>query len=283
MSKLSIALCALSATLWVSSISAADKVIFVHGRSGDHCGTGTTDVNNYWGNSSNVDGGYEKHFVGYDGASDPRTTGNCRAQTNLLTVLGTQCTGDNTCTVICHSAGCYAMDYFTYKYPKYDINVNYILASAAATGGSELANLKFWSDSGMVGALKTGNARSFNHNITAGIGRWHMAGHEGYGGVSYITSGMLPGEDDGAVSYHSSCGKNSTTMWVGRSWWNWSGTSSDWDECKSDGRNWDGHYHLGKADLSSSDSQIGYNSGLQGYNDDHSTIKETTRRVFNAW
>lgn len=192
------------------AVAAAERVIFVHGRSGTHCDTSngySTDVNNYWGNSKSITTAATKYYVGYDGASDPRTWGSCRAQSKLYQVLEAQCKGTNYCTIICHSAGCYATEYFIDKSAT-AYNIRRIWASSSAAGGSELANAAFWTSTGMVEALKTGNARgSYNHNNTRGVGVYAIAGYEAtWTGASVI----LPGEDDGAVAYHTTCGINTT-------------------------------------------------------------------------
>ena len=94
-----------------ASLSAGTITVFVHGKSSsNHNGTGTTDVNNYWGTAPNAVSGV-KYFVGYDGTTDPRTYGPARAQTNLTTFLVNQCKGLDTCKIVCHSAGCYATEY----------------------------------------------------------------------------------------------------------------------------------------------------------------------------
>lgn len=202
MNKLALFLIAF-ALAGVSGLNATDYTIFIHGRGKNNCGTSTTDVNNYWGNAKNINTSTTKYFVGYDGASDPRTWGSCRAQTQLYTVLEAQCKGTNHCKVICHSAGCYAIEYFldntTATY-----NIDFVMASSSAAGGSELANIG--ASDGMTTALKTANARgSYNHNDMKGIGIWAVAGYKGSTG-----SFLLPGDDDGAVSLHSTCGHTVT-------------------------------------------------------------------------
>ncbi|MCR9144012.1 MAG: hypothetical protein NXI24_17325 [bacterium] len=189
-----------------TELAAADHVIFVHGRSGsNHCGTGTSDVNNYWGNSKNINTSVTRYYVGYDGSKDPRSWGSCRAQSNLYSVLESRCTGSNRCKVICHSAGCYATEYFLDKTSR-SYNIDWVMASSSAAGGSELADLAFWASNDMVSALKTGNARgSYNHNDTKGVGIWSLAGYDG----DWYSAWYLPGEDDGAVSFHSTCGHSS--------------------------------------------------------------------------
>lgn len=194
------------------SLSANSINIFVHGKSGsNHNGVGTTDVNSYWGTSVNTVSG-TKIFVGYDGTTDPTTYGTARAQTNLTTAMNTYCKSTATCKVICHSAGCYATEYWlanlgaTASSKGYKISV--VTALAAASGGSELASsldgITFgWAGNAMDKSLIVSTARSrFNHNNTAGVTVAHVPGYKGMFGASAI----LPGEDDYAVAYHSSCG-----------------------------------------------------------------------------
>ena len=195
-----------------ASLSAGTITVFVHGKSGsNHNGTGTTDVNNYWGANANTVSG-TKYFVGYDGTSDPRTYGTARAQTNLTTVLINQCKGVNTCKIVCHSAGCYATEYWLSNLggtaSSKGFKISGVTALAAASGGSELASalngLTFgYAGNAMDKALIVTTARSsFNHNNTAGVTVAHVPGYKGMAGASAI----LPGEDDYAVAYHSSCG-----------------------------------------------------------------------------
>ena len=213
MLKSKINLLVVAASLVLSaSLSAGTITVFVHGKSGsNHNGTGTTDVNNYWGASPNTVSG-TKYFVGYDGTSDPRTYGTARAQTNLTTVLTQRCKGVDTCKIVCHSAGCYATEYWLSNLggtaSSKGFKISGVTALAAASGGSELANslnaITFgYSGNAMDKALIVTTARSsFNHNNTAGVTVAHVPGYKGMAGASAI----LPGEDDYAVAYHSSCG-----------------------------------------------------------------------------
>ncbi len=194
------------------SLSAGTITVFVHGKSGkNHSGTGTTDVNSYWGADPNTVAG-TKYFVGYDGTSDPRTYGTDRAQTNLTTVLTQRCKSVDTCKIVCHSAGCYATEYWLSNLggtaSSKGFKISGVTALAAASGGSELASalngLTFgFSGNAMDKALIVNTARtSFNHNVTAGVTVAHVPGYKGM----VAASAILPGEDDFAVAYHSSCG-----------------------------------------------------------------------------
>jgi hypothetical protein len=213
MLKSKIKLLVVSAALVASaSLSAGTITVFVHGKSGsNHNGTGTTDVNSYWGANANSVSG-TKYFVGYDGTSDPRTYGTARAQTNLTTVLTQRCKGVDTCKIVCHSAGCYATEYWLSNLggtaSSKGFKISGVTALAAASGGSELASALNGATFGYAGnamdkALIVSTARSsFNHNNTAGVTVAHVPGYKGLAGASAI----LPGEDDFAVAYHSSCG-----------------------------------------------------------------------------
>ncbi|WCL48254.1 hypothetical protein [Leptospira sp. GIMC2001] len=199
-----------------AGISAQTHTVFIHGKSGsNHNGTSTTDVNNYWGSNPNTVGG-SKYFVGYDGRTDPRTYGSSRAQTNITTVLTQRCKGTQSCKIVCHSAGCYAIEYWLSNLggtaSSKGFNLTKVTALAAASGGSELASALNGATFGFAGnamdkALIVSTARSsFNHNNTGGVRIDHVPGYKGMFGASAI----LPGEDDYAVAYHSSCGYNKT-------------------------------------------------------------------------
>jgi hypothetical protein len=197
-----------------SGIQAQTRTIFIHGKSDkSHSGVGTTDVNNYWGSSHNSVSG-TKFFIGYDGRTDPRTYGTARAQTNITTGLTNYCRGSNSCKIVCHSAGCYAIEFWLASLgataSSRGYNITKVTALAAASGGSELASALNGATFGFGGnamdkSLIVSTARgAYNHNNTAGVRIDHVPGYKGLIGASAI----LPGEDDYAVAYHSSCGYN---------------------------------------------------------------------------
>ena len=204
----------LTTLILASGISAQTYTVFIHGKSGsNHNGVGTTDVNNYWGSSPSTVSG-SKIFIGYDGTSDPRTAGPARAQTNISTGLTTYCKGANSCKIVCHSAGCYAIEYWLSNLGSTAASKGFkltkVTALAAASGGSELASalngITFgYAGNAMDKALIVTTARAaFGHNNTGGVTIYHVPGYKGMAGASAI----LPGEDDYAVAYHSSCGYN---------------------------------------------------------------------------
>lgn len=205
-----------SAIAFASAASAQTYVVFVHGKSGsNHNGIGTTDVNNYW-QGMNASAGGNQIFIGYDGTTDPRTFGTARAQTNISTGLSTYCRGANSCRIVCHSAGCYATEFWLASLggtaASRGFNITRVTALASASGGSELANTLNGVTFGFAGnamdqSLRTSVARpAYNHNNTAGVSIFQVPGYKGMFGASAI----LPGEDDYAVAFHSSCAYNRT-------------------------------------------------------------------------
>ena len=75
--------------------------------------------------------------------------------------------------------------------------------ASGASGGSELADAGKWATSDpIVGDLVTTTARAmYNHNTTRSIWFYNFAAAKG---TAY--SGVLPGQDDEAVAYHSGGG-----------------------------------------------------------------------------
>ncbi|PJZ71461.1 hypothetical protein CH373_02915 [Leptospira perolatii] len=196
------------------SLSAQTYTIFIHGKSDlNHSGIGTQDVNNYWGSAPDSVSG-AKIFIGYDGTSDPRNYGPERAQTNITSGLTTYCTGANSCKIACHSAGCYAIEYWFANLggtvASRGYNLTKVTALASASGGSELASalnaVTFgFGGSAMDQSLIVSTARgAYNHNNGSGVTIYQVPGSKGLFGASAI----LPGEDDFAVAYHSSCAYN---------------------------------------------------------------------------
>lgn len=119
------------------------------------------------------------------------------------------------------------------------------VAAASAEGGSEMADSGATWYGGVMGnlagvttwpvdvSLRTANARSFSHNFAGSLVN-HGGGSNSDPEAGLIGSGVaaftLPGEDDGAVAYHSTLGKSvigrfcNTASWysvgcdTGRTW-----------------------------------------------------------------
>jgi hypothetical protein len=173
----------------------------------------------YWGPSSTA-AGVNKKAVNWDGY-------NHISDQNYLVrnALDCFCTGPNWCYVAVHSAGDLMIGYTLAMYgssarykktpspnssgscsnsdgtTQTGWNIKFVDAGGGAAGGSELADYGDWATSEpLVSDLKTTTARAmYDHNNTHGV-LFHM--YAGAKGTLY--SGVLPGQDDEAVAYHSS-------------------------------------------------------------------------------
>jgi len=204
-----------------SPLMAVNYVIYVHGRGAPatNCGIQTTDNNNNFGNTDTygaanksravASGSWQARFINYDGSSDPRTYGTCRAQTYIQSAFNTLCTSGNSCVFLCHSAGCMAMDYaFEQGNASGATGLLYVVNAASASGGSPLATAGAWATgTGMDNALKTSTARSWNHNNNP-VTEYMNAGYACYGATECSAAIAIEGADDSAVNFASACGFN---------------------------------------------------------------------------
>jgi hypothetical protein len=211
--------------LHVESAHATNYTLWIHGRSG----TGNTTPGNYadfryWGPSS-VAAGVNKKAVNWNGAERISVT-----NANIRNALDCFCTGSNFCYIAVHSAGNLQIGYALSLYggttrsvrnavpnssgvcgttgaTQTGWNIKWVNVGSGAAGGSELANVGEWAASDpLTTDLKTANARSlYNHNTTRGAQFYMFAGAAGT-----FYSGILPGQDDEAVAYHSTGGLAST-------------------------------------------------------------------------
>ena len=211
------ALCLLAASSWAA---AANYTLWVHGRGGG----GT--IGNYndfrvWGPSSTA-AGINKKAVNWDGYSSISSQSG-----KLRNALDCFCTGTNWCYVAAHSAGNLMIGYTLANYggsarmkknpspnssgvcsnstgtSQTGWNIKWVRVASGAAGGSELSNAGAWATTEpLVQDLKTSTARAmYNHNTTRNIWFYMYAGAKG---TAY--SGILPGQDDEAVAYHSTGG-----------------------------------------------------------------------------
>ncbi len=205
---------ALVSTLAISSeASAANYTLWIHGR---NSGTATQQGNyqdfSYWGPASTA-AGVNKQAVNWNG------TGRI-ADTNgvIRTALDQFCTGQNWCYIADHSAGAAQIGYALALYgtstrsipgggTQVGWNIKWIGEAAAASGGSELADMGYWAVSDYLTTdLRTGTIRPmYNHGTTTGKYVYHFAGASGT-----LYSGTLPGQDDEAIAYHSALGVSTT-------------------------------------------------------------------------
>jgi hypothetical protein len=222
--------------LLASQASATNYSLWIHGKNG-----GGTQAGNYadfsnWGPASTA-AGVNKKAVNWDGRQ--RIGGQ---NYRIRDALDCFCTGSNWCYVAVHSAGDlqigYALSLYgtSQRYKKNAVpnasgvcgntdgttqtgwNIKWVDVASGAGGGSELADNGSWATGdAIVDDLKTAVARSmYNHNTTQGRWFYMFAGAKGT-----FYSGILPGQDDDAVAYHSTGGVSGS---AGGAWCN----PSDW-------------------------------------------------------
>jgi len=212
---------AISTTLLAApEASATNYTLWIHGKNG-----GGTQRGNYadfsnWGPST-VSAGVNKKAVNWDGRQKISVE-NFR----IRDALDCFCTGTNWCYVAVHSAGNlqigYALSLFggstrnvrnavpsstgvcgTTGATQVGWNIKWVDVASGAGGGSELADNGEWATSDpIVGDLVTSTARGmYNHNTTRAKWFYMFAAARG---TAY--SGILSGQDDEAVAYHSTGG-----------------------------------------------------------------------------
>jgi hypothetical protein len=212
---------ATAALLVAPEASATNYTLWIHGKNG-----GGTQRGNYadfsnWGPAT-VSAGVNKKAVNWDGRQKISVE-NFR----IRDALDCFCTGSNWCYIAVHSAGDlqigYALSLYggSARYKKNAIpnstgvcgntdgttqvgwNIKWVDVASGAGGGSELADNGEWATSdAIVGDLVTSTARAmYNHNTTRSVWFNMFAGAKG---TAY--SGILSGQDDEAVAYHSTGG-----------------------------------------------------------------------------
>jgi len=211
---------ALAGACAVLTAYATNYSLWINGRNGGGALGNHADFS-YWGPAS-VNAGVNKKSVNWDGYN------RISAQNYLVRdALDCYCTGPNWCYIAVHSAGNlmigYALDLYggSARYKKNAIpnasgqctntdgttqtgwNIKWVDVAGGAAGGSELANAGDWAlTEPLVSDLKTATARAmYNHNNTRGKMFYMVAGAKGT-----LYSGILPGQDDEAIAYHSSGG-----------------------------------------------------------------------------
>jgi hypothetical protein len=212
-------LCLLSLAAVSSLASATNYSLWVNGRTG---GGVIGDYNSftYWGPAGTA-AGINKKAVNWDGYNSIASQNG-----KIRDALDCFCTGSNWCYIATHSAGDLMMGYALANYgssarmvknaapnasgvcgdaggAQTGWNIKWVRAASGAAGGSELSDAGSWTTSEpLVKDLKTTTARAmYNHNATSGVWFYMYAGAKGT-----VYSGILPGQDDEAVAYHSSGG-----------------------------------------------------------------------------
>ena len=215
-----LAVAVISTLLAAPEASATNYSLWIHGKNG-----GGTQRGNYadfsnWGPST-VNAGVNKKAVNWDGRQKISVE-NFR----IRDALDCYCTGSNWCYIAVHSAGNLQIGYAlslhggstrsvrnavpnssgvcgTTGATQVGWNIKWVDVASGAGGGSELADNGEWATSDpIVGDLTTSTARGmYNHNTTRSKWFYMFAAAKG---TAY--SGMLDGQDDEAVAYHSTGG-----------------------------------------------------------------------------
>jgi hypothetical protein len=212
-----VTLCLLAAS---SLACATNYTLWINGRTG---GGTIGDYNSftYWGPSSTA-AGVNKKAVNWDGYNSIASQSY-----HVRDALDCFCTGSNWCYIATHSAGDLMLGYTLANYgasarmrknatpntsgvcgnsdgsAQTGWNIKWVRTASGAAGGSELSDDGAWTTSEpLVQDLKTTTARAmYNHNNTANVWFYMYAGARGT-----LYSGILPGQDDEAVAYHSTGG-----------------------------------------------------------------------------
>ena len=210
-----------------ATAQATTYTLWIHGRnSGTKTQAGNYADFSYWGSSS-TEAGVNKKAVNWDGV------GRVADQNyRIRDALDCFCTGTNWCYVAVHSAGDLHLGYALAKYgtsaryrknatpntggvcgnsdgtTQTGWNIKSVYVASGASGGSELADLGYWavSDTLSIDLVTTTARAMYNHNTTQGLTFYRYAGAAGT-----LYSAILPGQDDEAVSYHSTGGVAGTT------------------------------------------------------------------------
>ncbi len=200
--------------------SAENYTLWINGRTGGGV-IGNYNSFTYWGPSSTA-AGVNKKSVNWDGYNSISSQNS-----KVRDALDCFCTGSNWCYVATHSAGDLMLGYTLANYgsssrmkknavansggqcgnsdgtAQTGWNIKWVRAASGAGGGSELSDAGSWAlTEPLVKDLKTTTSRAmYNHNNTANVWFYMYAGAKGT-----LYSGILPGQDDEAIAYHSSGG-----------------------------------------------------------------------------
>ncbi len=210
----------LSLSLITFTASATNYTLWINGRTGGGA-VGNYNDFSYWGPNT-ADAGINKKSINWDGYNTIASQNS-----KVRDALDCFCTGSNWCYIATHSAGDLMFGYTMANYggsarlkknatansagqcgntdgsTQTGWNIKWVRTASGAAGGSELSDYGSWAVSEpLVKDLKTTTARAmYDHNNTRNIWFYMYAGAKGT-----VYSGILPGQDDEAVAYHSTGG-----------------------------------------------------------------------------
>jgi hypothetical protein len=135
-----------------------------------------------------------------------------QATADMTRTLDTYCTGDDWCYIFTFSNGGATISRALSLADK-QYNILWVMSAASNEGGSEIGGTGWIGETfggcTLTGHIGTGDHRSgWNHNDTNGASFYMVGGYKCM--APYLQCGVLPGEDDGAVAFHSSGGMNDT-------------------------------------------------------------------------
>ncbi len=211
---------AVTAALVGAEASATNYTLWIHGKNDNKTQGGNHADFSYWGPSSAA-AGVNKKAVNWNG-TQRISVENYRVRD----ALDCYCTNGNWCYVAVHSAGDLQIGYALSMYggsarnnkdarpnssgvcgntggTQTGWNIKWVDVASGASGGSELADKGEWAvKDPLVSDLVTTTARAmYNHNTTRSVWFYNFAGSKGT-----LYSGILPGQDDEAVAYHTTGG-----------------------------------------------------------------------------
>jgi hypothetical protein len=141
-----------------------------------------------------------------------QTASMSTAVADLKARMDTYCLNGNICYIYTYSNGGAVVSKVLATYST-AWNVGYVYTAANNEGGSELGGggwaSNFLAGCSLASSLTPGNFRvsSWNHNDTNGATFYQVGGDIGPSwALWYVTSGLLPGDDDGIVALHSAGG-----------------------------------------------------------------------------
>lgn len=146
-----------------------------------------------------------------------QTASTSEAVADLKARLDSLCTGSDYCYLFTYSQGGAIYSKLASTYAS-NWNIVEVYVTGNNEGGSELAAADWFAELTLgcsyASAVKPANNRpatGWNHNDTNGKIIRQFVGNIGAGHLLwYVTSGLLPGEDDGVVSFHSATGRTTT-------------------------------------------------------------------------
>jgi hypothetical protein len=212
-------------------LKAKKYTLYINGRSENSGAVGDYYDWSYWGGPIS-DGGLNKRAVNWNGKDNVAST-----NAEIRKALDCFCTGNNWCNIVAHSAGNLQLGYALANFGASDRlkmsgeinhatkqciqkpfenrvwayqkgwNIRMSAIPGGAAGGSALANIGSIWLGGINDDLVTSTARKlYDHNLTRGTQFNMFAGAKGK-----VQSGLIPGQDDGAVGYDSAGGVSGST------------------------------------------------------------------------